>query len=57
MVSSYQEYEDHLDKIGDAILTWADADKDFRGATEVRKNVYEITNMNVQSKLIFFPIF
>lgn len=54
MVSSYQEYEDHLDKIGDAILTWSDADKNFQGYTEVRKNLYESTHMNVQSKLIYF---
>jgi hypothetical protein len=35
MSLTYQEYEEHLDRIGEAILDWADADKNFRGHTEV----------------------
>jgi hypothetical protein len=45
MVSSYQEYEDHLDRIGEAILTWADTDKNFRGYTEVSNSVTHTKDM------------
>lgn len=35
-MESYQEYELYLTKIGDSILNWADAERSFRGYTEVR---------------------
>jgi hypothetical protein len=35
--SSYDEYNEKLDAIGESILNWADPDKNFRGYTEVRE--------------------
>ena len=33
--TSYDEYIESLDSIGESILIWADPDKQFRGYTEV----------------------